>query len=60
MKPVVTKVWTATWQGFETLVAGQCGNYGTVVVGIDKDAKAAYLYTFGHTNGAQTSITGHG
>jgi hypothetical protein len=60
MRPVVTKVRPATWQGFESLVAGQCGNYGTVVVGIDKDTKSAYLYTFGHADGAKTSITGHG
>jgi hypothetical protein len=60
MKPVVTKVRTGTWQGFETLVAGQCGNYGTVVVGIDKDTKSAYLYTFGHAAGLSTAITGHG
>ncbi|WP_433162838.1 hypothetical protein [Kribbella sp. CA-247076] len=60
MKPVVTKVRTATWQGFEHLVAGQCGNYGTVVVGIDKDTGSAYLYTFGHADGPSTSITGHG
>ena len=60
MRPVVTKVRTATWQGFEALVAGQCGNYGTVVVGIDKDTKSAYMYTFGHADGPKTSITGHG
>jgi hypothetical protein len=60
LRPVVTKVRAATWQGFETLVAGACGNYGTVVVGIDKDTRSAYLYTFGHANGVQTSITGHG
>jgi hypothetical protein len=60
MRPIVTKVRSATWQGFESLVAGQCGNYGTVVVGIDKDTKSAYLYTFGHADGTKTSITGHG
>ncbi len=60
MRPIVTKVRSATWQGFESLVAAQCGNYGTVVVGIDKDTKSAYLYTFGHADGAKTSITGHG
>jgi hypothetical protein len=60
LRPVVTKVRAATWQGFETLVAGPCGNYGTVVAGIDKDTKSAYFYTFGHADGAQTRITGHG
>ncbi|WP_238173324.1 hypothetical protein [Kribbella speibonae] len=60
MRPIVTKVRSATWQGFESLVAAQCGNYGTVVAGIDKDTKSAYLYTFGHADGAKTSITGHG
>jgi hypothetical protein len=60
LRPIVTKVRSATWQVFETLVAGACGNYGTVVAGIDKDTRSAYLYTFGHANGAKTSITGHG
>jgi hypothetical protein len=60
MRPIVTKVRTRTWQAFEALVAARCGTYGTVVVGIDKDTKAAYLYTFGHADGLKTRITGHG
>jgi hypothetical protein len=60
MKPVVTPVRTSTWQGFETLVATQCGNYGTLLLGIDKDAKTGYLYAVGHANGTATVINALG
>jgi hypothetical protein len=60
LKPIVKAVRTGTWQGFETLVAGPCGQYGTVVLGIDKDAKTANLYAFGHANGTSTVINSLG
>ena len=60
MKPVVTKVRTSTWQGFESLIAEQCGAQGTLLVGIDKDTKSAYLYAVGHAHGASTVISGIG
>ncbi|MEU4196719.1 hypothetical protein AB0E69_32775 [Kribbella sp. NPDC026611] len=60
LKPIVTKIRPGTWQGFESLVAGPCGNYGTVVVGIDKDTKTANLYAFGHANGTSTVINSLG
>ncbi|WP_433164032.1 hypothetical protein [Kribbella sp. CA-247076] len=60
MKPVVTPVRTRTWQGFETLVASKCGNYGTVLLGIDKDTGSAYQYAVGHANGTATVINGLG
>lgn len=59
-KPVVTKVRTSTWQGFETLIAEKCGNYGTLLLGIDKNTGAGYLYAVGHANGAATVIKGLG
>jgi hypothetical protein len=59
-KPVVTKIRTSTWQGFETLVAEKCGNYGTLLLGIDKDSGTGYLYAVGHANGAATVIKGLG
>ncbi|WP_427890438.1 hypothetical protein ACQHIV_00235 [Kribbella sp. GL6] len=59
-KPVVTKIRTSTWQGFETLIAEKCGNYGTLLLGIDKDTGAGYLYAVGHANGAATVIKGLG
>jgi hypothetical protein len=59
-KPVVTKVRTSTWQGFETLIAEKCGNYGTLLLGIDKDTGSGYLYAVGHANGAATVIKGLG
>jgi hypothetical protein len=48
VKPIVKKVRTSTWQGFETMVAARCGNYGTLLLGIDKDSGAGYLYAVGH------------
>lgn len=60
MKPVVKKVRASTWQGFETLVAAKCGQYGTLLLGIDKDTKAGYLYAVGHANGTATVIQSRG
>jgi hypothetical protein len=60
MKPVVKPVRTKTWQGFEKLIANKCGQYGTVLLAIDKETKTAYLYAVGHTNGAATVINGLG
>lgn len=59
-KPVVTKVRTSTWQSFETLIAEKCGNYGTLLLGIDKNTGAGYLYAVSHANGAATVIKGLG
>ncbi|WP_329002019.1 hypothetical protein OHA18_03090 [Kribbella sp. NBC_00709] len=59
-KPVVTKVRTSTWQSFETLIAEKCGNYGTLLLGIDKNTGAGYLYAVGHAAGAATVIKGLG
>jgi hypothetical protein len=60
MKPVVKQVRAKTWQGFEALVASKCGNYGTLLIGIDRDTKSAYAYAVGHTNGTATVINGLG
>jgi hypothetical protein len=60
MKPIVTRVRTSTWQGFEALIADKCGNYGTVLLGIDKDTNSGYLYAVGHANGTATVINGLG
>jgi hypothetical protein len=59
-KPVVTKIRTSTWQTFDTLIAEKCGNYGTLLLGIDKDTGAGYLYAVSHANGAATVIKGLG
>ncbi|MFF0339100.1 hypothetical protein [Kribbella sp. NPDC004875] len=56
MKPVVKPVRTRTWQGFEKLVASKCGNYGTLLVGIDTDTKTAQWYAVGRANGTATVI----
>ncbi|MFG1909412.1 hypothetical protein [Kribbella sp. NPDC048928] len=56
---VVKQVRGSTWQGFESLVAAPCGT-GTLLLGIDKDTGAGYLYRVGHANGAATSIAGLG
>jgi hypothetical protein len=60
MKPVVKVVRTRTWQVFETLLAVKCGLSGTLLLGIDKDTKAGYLYAVGHANGTATVIKGLG
>ncbi|WP_157630520.1 hypothetical protein [Kribbella catacumbae] len=60
LKPIVKKVRTSTWQGFEALIAEKCGQYGTLLLGIDKDTKSGYLYAVGHANGTATVIQGLG
>jgi hypothetical protein len=56
LRPIVTPVRTRTWQGFEALSAMACGQSGTLLLGIDKDAKTAYLYAVGHASGTATVI----
>jgi hypothetical protein len=51
MKPIVKKVRTSTWQAFETMMGARCGNYGTLLLGIDKDTGVGYLYAVGHGAG---------
>jgi hypothetical protein len=60
MKPVVKLVRARTWQVFEKLMAVKCGVYGTLLLGVDKDTKAGYLYAVGHANGTATVIKGLG
>ncbi|MFI5694662.1 hypothetical protein ACIA58_22605 [Kribbella sp. NPDC051586] len=60
LKPVVKKVRSSTWQGFESLVIEKCGQYGTLLLGIDKDTGSGYLYAVGHANGTATVIKGLG
>ncbi|TDO66789.1 hypothetical protein EV651_104356 [Kribbella sp. VKM Ac-2571] len=60
LKPIVTRIRTATWQGFEALVADKCGTQSTLLTAIDKDTGSAYLYAVGHTNGTATAIRGLG
>jgi hypothetical protein len=60
MKPIVKQVRASTWQGFEAMVIEKCGVYGTILLGIDKDTGAGYLYAVGHANGTATVIKGLG
>ncbi|GAA1605726.1 hypothetical protein GCM10009789_69660 [Kribbella sancticallisti] len=60
MKPVVKQVRSSTWQGFETLIAERCGTQSTLLAGIDKDTKSAYLYAVSHATGTSTIIKGLG
>ncbi len=60
MKPVVKVVRSSTWQGFESFTAQKCGLYGVLLLGIDKDTGAAYLYAMGHANGTATVMKGLG
>ena len=41
----------------EKLLASKCGNYGTLLVGIDKDTKTAHWYAVGRANGTATVIS---
>ena len=38
------------------MIAEKCGNYGTLLLGIDKDTGAGYLYAVGHATGTTTVI----
>jgi hypothetical protein len=60
MKPIVKQVRSATWQGFETLLASQCGQYGTLLLGIDRDTHTGYVYAVGHATGTTTVIQSFG
>ncbi|MGW7681487.1 hypothetical protein ACWGID_12150 [Kribbella sp. NPDC054772] len=60
MKPIVKTVRSSTWQGFETLLTSRCGQYGTLLLGIDKDTGSGYLYAVGHANGTATVINSLG
>ncbi|TKK80511.1 hypothetical protein FDA38_10965 [Kribbella jiaozuonensis] len=60
MKPVVKRVRASTWQAFDALIAEKCGQYGTLLLGIDKDTQSGYLYAVGHANGTATVIKGLG
>ncbi|MEU4194255.1 hypothetical protein AB0E69_20335 [Kribbella sp. NPDC026611] len=60
LKPIVKQIRPGTWQGFESLVAERCGQYGTMLLGIDKDTKTGYLYAVGHATGSSTVINGLG
>ena len=60
MKPIVKPVRTKTWQGFEKLIANQCGQFGTILLGIDEDTGTGYQYAVGHTNGTATVINSLG
>ncbi|TCC52931.1 hypothetical protein E0H75_04080 [Kribbella capetownensis] len=60
MKPIVKPVRARTWQGFEKLIATKCGQNSTLLLGIDKDTSAGYLYAVGHANGTGTVIKGLG
>lgn len=57
--PVVKVVRRSTWQEFESLVANGCG-LKTLVLGVDHETGAPYLYEFGHANGTATVIRGLG
>lgn len=58
--PVVKQVRASTWQAFDTLIAERCGNQSTLLLGIDKDTRTAYLYAVGHASGTATVIKGLG
>lgn len=56
MKPIVKIVRSSGWTSFETLLARRCGQYGTLLAGVDTDTGSAQLYAVGHANGTSTVI----
>ncbi|WBQ03110.1 hypothetical protein [Kribbella sp. CA-293567] len=60
LKPIVTKVRGSTWQAFDRLIAERCGQYGTLLLGVDWETQASYLYAVGDANGTSTVINGLG
>lgn len=62
MQTYGTTLRASTWQVFEQLIATRCGSNGTLVLGIDRDTKSAYLYSMSHVNypGTSTVIKGLG
>ncbi len=56
MEPVVKALRPKTWGSFERLLTARCGNNGTLLLAIDKDLRAGYLYAVGHANGTATVI----
>ena len=60
MKPVVKLVRSRTWQGFDKLIANKCGQFGTILLGIDKDTRTGYRYAVGRANGTATVINSLG
>lgn len=56
MKPIVTKVRASGWGSLDKLIADKCGQYGTLLLAVDKETKAGFLYAVGHATGASTVI----
>ncbi|RZT07601.1 hypothetical protein EV649_8016 [Kribbella sp. VKM Ac-2569] len=57
-KPVVRLVGAAgsRWEKPINLVAERCGQYGTLLVGIDRNGQNAEMFAIGHVNGTATVI----
>jgi hypothetical protein len=57
-KPVVKLVRPAGsgWEKPINLVAERCGQYGTLLVGIDRNGENAEMFAIGHVNGTATVI----
>ncbi|MEV5966547.1 hypothetical protein AB0L70_32565 [Kribbella sp. NPDC051952] len=58
MKPVVKLVRAAGgwWQPYANLIAERCGQYGTLLLAIDRNGQNAQMYAVGHVNGTATVI----
>ncbi|GAA0949613.1 hypothetical protein GCM10009554_48490 [Kribbella koreensis] len=60
MHPVVKLVRRTTWQVFESLMVAACGQYGVLLLGVDKNTHSGYLYAVGHATGLSTVIQPRG
>jgi hypothetical protein len=60
-KPVLKLIRSTGWSAYESLVVQGCGvRGGSLVVGVDHDTQAGYLYAMSKANGAATAITSYG
>jgi hypothetical protein len=58
MKPTVKQLRPSGswWQPYIDLIAGRCGQYGTLLLAIDRNARTGRLFAIGRANGPATVI----
>ncbi|MFI6675945.1 hypothetical protein [Kribbella sp. NPDC050470] len=58
LKPVVKLVRAAGswWEPYQNLIAEKCGQYGTLLLAIDRNGQHAQMFAIGHANGTATVI----
>ncbi|GAA1580158.1 hypothetical protein GCM10009789_37430 [Kribbella sancticallisti] len=60
-KPVMKLIRSSGWSAYESLVVQGCGSRGgSLVVGVDHNTQAGYLYAMSKANGTATAIVSYG